>query len=89
MQFLNAFRNNPSKKNADNLLQFLNDPANKTALEKIANKNPDQHQIPTFDVSYQSSISALKGWETSGKLDPNKAVIPEEFLNDIQNWINY
>lgn len=87
-QLLAAFRNHPSKSTADNLLKFLNNPANKSALEKIAHKNPNQHQTPTFEVSYQSTISALNGWEEKG-CPSNLAVIPEEFLKDVDAWINY
>jgi hypothetical protein len=87
-KLLNSFRDKPSKQTADNLLRFLNNPANKSALEKIALKNPNQHQIPTFEVSYQSAISALNGWEQRG-CPSNLAVIPEEFLKDVHAWINY
>ena len=87
-KLLEAFRNHPSRQNADKLLNFLKNPANKSAHEKIANKNPNQQQTPTFAVSYQSAVSALTGWEEKG-CPSNLAVIPEEFLKDVHAWIDY
>ncbi len=88
-KLLEKFRKHPTEGVADKLIAFLKE--HYKALKKIADENPNHgpHTIPTFDNSYQSSLTALQGWETKLHADPQKATIPEEFLGDLNDWITF
>jgi hypothetical protein len=76
-----------SKKEANQLLDFLEKPQNKAYLKNIADNYPAGYPKPklAFDAVYLSAINTLSKWiDRGGTKD-----VPSEFITDIAQWVNY
>ncbi len=78
------FLQSHSKKAAQKLLEFMQNPANQSAAKRVATHNPHPLTHQSFERDWETTMTALISW-IEGKV---KFTVPGEFLEEIKIWIS-